>query len=57
MKLTCGAQFIELWDKKTSGLLDGKTEQFIPRTEIEFVGPHANWKAKYVANPEDGNAD
>lgn len=34
-------------DTKTFGLIDDKTGEFVPRDEIQFVGPHANWKAKY----------
>lgn len=34
-------------DTKLDGLHDAKTDQFLERDQIQFVGPHANWKAKY----------
>ena len=34
---------------KSGGLVDLSTGEYIPRSEIEFVGTHASWKAPYSA--------
>lgn len=31
------------------GLVDKRTRAFVPREEIEFVGPESSWKAPYKA--------
>lgn len=33
---------------RLSGLKDKKTGKFIPREQIEFVGPESSWKAPYA---------
>jgi len=39
--LSCGEVLTELRDRTN--------DERIPRSQFEFVGPHANWKAKYAA--------
>lgn len=34
------------------GLVDKATGEFVPRENIEFVGPEASWKAPYKARPD-----
>lgn len=40
---------------KPDGLEDASTGEFIPREEIEFVGPESSWKAPYAARRQEGD--
>lgn len=40
---------------KPRGLVDAASGEFIPREQIEFVGPESSWKAPYAARRRESD--
>lgn len=38
-----------------SEITDAKNGEIVDREDVEFVGPHANWKAKYASGKNRGD--